>query len=76
LSSHLLTPSEQLEEFSGDVPFEAASDLPRGLTFGQAAGRIVSGGSMAVQSSRDHRMKSAVELTVAAAVQTVPLHLS
>src|SRR4051812_32739548 len=57
------------EEFSGDVPLEAAADLGVGLAFGAAAGDVGVGAGADAPAGQQDVVEGAGELAVAAAVE-------
>ena len=59
---------EGLEDFAGDVAFEAADDVFFGKSFGLSAGHAVAGFGIIFESADDDRAEGLAGLTVASAV--------
>jgi hypothetical protein len=62
---------EEFVDAAGDVSFEAASDLSGGFAFGEAAGGVGLGFGVAAEPAEGDGVEGAVELTVAASVESV-----
>src|SRR5438552_18428573 len=71
LSSRQRRVFEESVEVAGEVAFEAAGGLAAALSFAGSTLDVVDGGSVCTASSNDDLVECSVELSVAAAVESV-----
>ena len=62
---------EELVDAAGDVSFEAAADFAWGLAFGESSGGVGAGFGVAAEPAEGDGVQGAVELTIAAAAESV-----
>ena len=61
-----------MEDFAGDVAFEASHDLVFGFALPEAAGEVVAGGLVTTKAHDQDDVQGSVGVAVATAVELVP----